>query len=132
MLSLITDKMYMIIIGVLLVGMIAMGIKLALMDATIEDLEDEKTEMITDIRQLHSSLALSGANETLLRVSLDAQNKQITTMQIDLDKAKIQYRVKEKKIYETIYTERVVLKDLNESEDCTQSKRITNEIINLW
>lgn len=132
MLNLLTDKMYMGAIGVLLVALTGLGVKLVLMDATISDLEDDKVELTRDMQVQAGSLALANANEALLRMSIKSMNDRTASMQIDLDKAKKQYHVEEKRVYETIYSERIVLKDFNSSEDCNQTKRVVNEIINLW
>lgn len=132
MLSLMTSKVYMVIIAVLLVVIIGFGIKVWGMSSTVTSLGNDKARLETTIRELSGSLALSGANEELLRISIGAQNARVASMQVDLDKAKSQYRVEEKRIYETIYSERVVLNDLNASEDCNHTKRIADEIIDLW
>lgn len=132
MLSLITDKMYVVFTWLLLFVVLGLGLKVTVMNGTIESLEADKAELTRDMQVQAGSLALATANEALLHMSINTQNERIVGMQIDLDKAKKQYRVEEKRIYETIYSERLVLKDLNASEDCNNTKRIADEIIDLF
>jgi hypothetical protein len=109
-----------------------MGYAIWNLDSEIEELTDSKIDLMEELHKTTLSLSLATANGTLLRMSISAQNKQITELKVDVERASKQYKIEEKRIYETIYSERTVLKDLNASEDCNQSKRIADEIINLW
>lgn len=131
MFNMITNKVYQgIIIGLVLV-IAAMGINTWLDNKTITALNKSLVALEKDIKEEQAKLAASLVNEYTLQTSLNAQNIEVEGLRIDLDKAKKQYRIEEKRIYETIFAERVVLKDLNDSEDWDNTKRIVNEIINL-
>jgi len=126
-----SNKVAEIVIGLLLSVVIWLSYSLWESTNEVETLENDKVELTRELAVSKSSLALSTANEILLKLSIESQNMQINSLKVDLDKASKQYKIQEKKVYEIINTERVVLKDLNESEDCIQTKRIVNEIINL-
>jgi hypothetical protein len=126
------NKLLEITIGILLLVVLWMGYAIWNLDSEIEELTDSKIDLMEELHKTTRSLSLATANETLLRMSISAQNKQITELKVDVERASKQYKIEEKRIYETIYSERTVLKDLNASEDCNQSKRIADEIINLW
>lgn len=131
MLNMITDKVYQgIIVGLLLV-VITMGINTWLDSSKIAKLTTDLGKVQKELKDEQGKLVLSQANEQVLIAGINSQNKEVEALHIDLEKAKKQYRVEEKKIYETIFSERVVLKDLNDSEDWNNTKRIVNEIINL-
>jgi hypothetical protein len=126
------NKLLEITIGILLLVVLWMGYAIWNLDSEIEELTDSKIDLMEELHKTTLSLSLATANGTLLRMSISAQNKQITELKVDVERASKQYKIEEKRIYETIYSERAVLKDLNASEDCNQSKRIADEIINLW
>lgn len=131
MLNMITDKIYQgVIVGLLLV-IAGMGVNTWLDSRTIATLGTDVSDLKKELKEEQGKLVLSQANEQVLLASVNSQNKEVEGLRIDLDKAKRQYRVEEKRIYETIYSERVVLKDLNDSEDWNNTKRIVDEIINL-
>lgn len=127
----IASKVYQgIIVGLLLV-IIAMGVNTWLDSRTISTLNDGVVCLKKELKEEQGKLVLSQANEYVLQTSINSQNREVEELRTDLDKAKKQYRVEEKRIYQTIFSERVVLKDLNASEDWNNTKRIVDEIINL-
>ena len=79
--------------------------------------------------ELLGKVALSEANNETLRGSIATQNAKIDQLSIDLAAAEEQYKIKEVYITKTIEKERLVVRDLNETEDYKHAKRIANEII---
>ena len=131
MLNMISIKMYKSITIWLLVVIIAMGVGMWLDSKTILGLNHDIEGLKKEQKESHGRLVLSQANERVLAAHINSQNKEVEALRINLDMSKKQYRVKEKRIYETIFSERVVLKDLTDAEDCNNTKRIVDEIINL-
>jgi hypothetical protein len=131
MLNTITSKVYQATIVGLLLVIVGMGVNTWLDSQTITTLGTDVSALKKELKEEQGKLVLSRANEQVLTASVNSQNKEVEGLRIDLDKAKKQYRIEEKRIYETIYSERVVLKDLNDSEDWNNTKRIVDEIINL-
>lgn len=78
---------------------------------------------------LLGKVALSEANNESLRGSIATQSAKIDQLSIDLAAAEANYKIKEVYITKTIEKERLVVQDLNETEDYKHAWRVANEII---
>ena len=78
---------------------------------------------------LLGKVALSEANNETLRGSIATQNAKIAQLSVDLAAAEADYKVKEVYITKTIEKERLVVRDLNETEDYRHAWKVANEII---
>lgn len=122
----ITTKIWQIIAVVLSAIIVALSLytyfKVSSQNRSIQVLEKKRDDLLGNV-------ALSEANNETLRGSIATQNAKIDQLAIDLAIAEEQYKIKEVYITKTIEKERLIVRDLNETEDYQHAKRIANEII---
>lgn len=127
----VTDKIYQIAIAILIAAFLALGFKYYLVtldidskQETIEKLENEKSGLI-------SSVAIKEANRVSLSASLSVQSSRVRELEVKVAEAGKHYKIVERAVIKTIDREREVLRDINDSEDWNNTKRIIHEIITL-
>ena len=122
----ITTKIWQTIAVVLCAIIVALSLyayfKVTSQNHIIRELEKKRDD-------LFGKVALSEANNETLRGSIAIQNAKIDQLSIDLEAAEADYKIKEVYITKTIEKERLVVRDLNETEDYKHAKGIANEII---
>ena len=121
-----TTKVWQIIAVVLSAIIVALSLytyfKVSSQSHSMQALEKKRDDLL-------GKVALSEANNETLRGSIATQNAKIDQLAIDLAIAEEQYKIKEVYITKTIEKERLIVRDLNETEDYQHAKRIANEII---
>lgn len=121
-----TTKIWQIIAVALSAIILALSVysyfKISSQNHSIHVLEKKRDDLL-------GKVALSEANNETLRGSIATQNAKIDQLSIDLALAEEQYKIKEVYITKTIEKERLVVRDLNETQDYLEAKRIANEII---
>ena len=124
--QMITTKMWQTIAVALIAMLVALGVysyfKISSQNHSIQVLEDKRDDLL-------GKMALADANNETLRGSISVQNAKIDQLTLDLAAAEADYKVKEVFITKTIEKERLVVRDLNETQDYIEAKRIANEII---
>ena len=96
--------------------------KVSSQNHSIQVLEKKRDDLL-------GKVALSEANNESLRGSIATQSAKIDQLSIDLAAAEANYKIKEVYITKTIEKERLVVRDLNETEDYKHAWRVANEII---
>lgn len=121
-----TTKVWQIIAVALSAIIVALSVysyfKISYQSHSIQVLEKKRDDLL-------GKVALSEANNETLRGSISTQNAKINQLSIDLAAAEAEYKIKEVYITKTIEKERLVVRDLNETQDYIEAKRIANEII---
>lgn len=124
----ITTKIWQTIAAVLGAIIVALSLyayfKVNSKNHSIQELEKKRDD-------LFGKVALSEANNQALRGSIAIQNAKIDQLSIDLAAAEADYKIKEVYITKTIEKERLIVRDLNETQDCIEAKRISQEIIDI-
>ncbi len=127
MLSL-TTKIWQIIAVALSAIIVALSLytyfKISSQNHSIQVLENKRDDLL-------GKVAISEANNKTLRGSISTQNAKIDQLAIDLAIAEANYKIKEVYITKTIEKERLMVRDLNETEDYKHAWRIANEIIEV-
>lgn len=122
----ITTKIWQIIAVALSAILVALSLytyfKVNSQNHSIQVLEKKRDHLLAKV-------ALSEANNETLRGSIATQNAKIAQLSVDLAAAEADYKVKDVYITKTIEKERLVVRDLNETEDYEHAWRIANEII---
>ena len=122
----ITTKIWQTIAVALSAILVALSLytyfKVSSQNHSIQVLEKKRDDLL-------GKVALSEANNESLRGSIATQSAKIDQLSIDLAAAEANYKIKEVYITKTIEKERLVVRDLNETEDYKHAWRVANEII---
>lgn len=130
--GIITDKVYQLIILALVGVIMGLSLKWYMLSSDNYSKQESITKLEKEKQDLVSSNAVKEANNNTLRASIKGRNDEIERLNIDLKKSQESYKVIEKLVVKEIERERIVLRDINDSEDWKQTKRIVHEITELF
>ncbi len=119
-----TDMVYKVATGML--AGIATMLLLALWLQTSK-LDSKEQELNSKILE---NTVITSEKESLAR-EIHTQNEAISKLKVNLENKTVVYKDRVKAITKNIEIERIVLRDLNESEDCKNMRRLTNEILDI-
>lgn len=127
----VTNKIYQLIIAALIGAMLIAGIKIYVQKIEISQKAQTISERDESIKELVASVAVQKANNTSLSGAVKEQGAKIKSLEVDIAAAKRDYKIVERAVTKTIDRERIILRDINDSEDWNNTKRIIHEIIAL-